>query len=86
LINQSRIDNHSHNQGEDFLPMYLCICNAITDHQARSRATASCSVAAFYRALGVKPKCGKCVPLVRELLDAEANSVESRQDACGAEG
>ncbi len=66
--------------------MYLCICNAITDRQARARGTASCSVAAFYRALGIKPKCGKCVPLIREMLDAEANSVESRQDTCGAEG
>lgn len=66
--------------------MYLCICNAITDHQARSHDSASgCSVAAFYRALGVKPKCGKCVPLVRELLDAQSNSTEDRQDTCRLE-
>jgi len=67
--------------------MYLCICNAITDHQARSHGTASrgCSVGAFYRALGVKPKCGKCVRGVREILDAEANSIKARQDNCGAE-
>jgi bacterioferritin-associated ferredoxin len=74
--------------------MYLCICNAITDRQARSRVSASCSVAAFYRALGVKPKCGKCVPQVREMLEAQSASSEARpdtcrdvcQDACGAEG
>jgi len=69
--------------------MYLCICNAITDRQARSHGSASCSVAAFYRALGVKPKCGKCVPLVREMLDANAVVRNSREDlcenACGAE-
>jgi bacterioferritin-associated ferredoxin len=69
--------------------MYLCICNAITDRQARSHRSASCSVAAFYRALGVKPKCGKCVPLVREMLDARSNPdealQESGQDACAAE-
>jgi bacterioferritin-associated ferredoxin len=69
--------------------MYLCICNAITDRQARSHRSASCSVAAFYRALGVKPKCGKCVPLVREMLDARSNPDEavedSCRDACGAE-
>lgn len=69
--------------------MYLCICNAITDRQARSHRSASCSVAAFYRALGVKPKCGKCVPLVREMLDARSNADEpvedGCQDACGAE-
>jgi bacterioferritin-associated ferredoxin len=68
--------------------MYLCICNAITDRQARSHGSASCSVAAFYRALGVKPKCGKCVPLVREMLDARSTDEavqDSCRDACGAE-
>jgi bacterioferritin-associated ferredoxin len=66
--------------------MYLCICNAITDRQARSHVTASgWSVAAFYRALGVKPKCGKCVPVVREMLDAQANAIEVRQDTCGVD-
>jgi bacterioferritin-associated ferredoxin len=74
--------------------MYLCICNAITDRQARAHQSEICSVAAFYRALGVKPKCGKCVPLVREMLEAKAGSRDSREDAyrkicqnvCGAEG
>jgi bacterioferritin-associated ferredoxin len=67
--------------------MYLCICNAITDRQARSQTSASCSVAAFYRALGVKPKCGKCVPLVREMLDARSSDARQNtcQDACSAE-
>lgn len=61
--------------------MYLCICNAITDRQARSQCTTSgCSVAAFYRALGVKPKCGKCVPLVREILDSQSNAMEASQN------
>jgi bacterioferritin-associated ferredoxin len=71
--------------------MYLCICNAITDRQARSHRAASggaagCSVSAFYRALGVKPKCGKCVRGIREMLDAKAVSGEARQDSCGVEG
>ncbi len=71
--------------------MYLCICNAITDRQARSHrapsgGTREYSVSAFYRALGVKPKCGKCVRGVREMLDANAVSGEARQDSCGVEG
>jgi bacterioferritin-associated ferredoxin len=74
--------------------MYLCICNAITDRQARAHQSDTCSVAAFYRALGVKPKCGKCVPLVREMLEAKAGSRDAREDdcreicqnVCGAEG
>lgn len=64
--------------------MYLCICNAITDRQARSQDTVpGCSVAAFYRTLGVTLKCGKCVPVVREILDAQSNSIEARQESCG---
>lgn len=64
--------------------MYLCICNAITDRQARSQGAASgCSVAAFYRTLGVTLKCGKCVPVLREILGAQSSAPEARHDACG---
>ncbi len=71
--------------------MYLCICNAITDRQARAHGaapagTAGYSVSAFYRALGVKPKCGKCARGVREMLDSEALSGDARHDSCGAAG
>jgi bacterioferritin-associated ferredoxin len=67
--------------------MYLCICNAITDREARPHATSSgCSVAAFYRTLGVKPQCGKCAPAMRQLLDsAPSASVDSRQDFSSVE-
>jgi len=62
------------------LNMFLCICNAITDRQARSHAnSSSCSVSSFYRALGVKPQCGKCVPAVRQMLDTAA--AEFRQES-----
>ncbi len=53
--------------------MYICICNGLTDRHARSQAKASfCSVAEFYRALGVKPKCGKCIRAVRGILESAA--------------
>jgi bacterioferritin-associated ferredoxin len=52
--------------------MYLCVCNTVTDRAVRAACAhvkADCpTVAAIYRALGVKPTCGKCVPLVRQLL------------------
>lgn len=49
--------------------MYVCICNAITDRDVRAQAQGECStVSAIYRSLGTKPKCGKCVPLVRQLM------------------
>ena len=49
--------------------MYICVCHAITDRDVRAQAQGECStVSMIYRSLGAKPKCGKCVPLVRQLL------------------
>jgi bacterioferritin-associated ferredoxin len=49
--------------------MYVCLCNGFTDRQVRSlAATAQGSVACVYRALGVRPQCGKCVPFVKGIV------------------
>jgi bacterioferritin-associated ferredoxin len=49
--------------------MYVCLCNAITDRDFRAHAAEENStVSAVYRSLGVKPKCGKCVPFVHHML------------------
>lgn len=49
--------------------MYICLCNAVTDRAIRHAAgTPGCSVSDVYRALGCAPKCGKCVPMVRDML------------------
>ena len=56
--------------------MYVCLCNAFTDRQVRAVCSAAgSSTAAVYCALGVKPKCGKCVPTVREILNEAANAL-----------
>jgi len=49
--------------------MYICLCNGITDRDIH-RVAAGCdgSVAQIYRGLGCAPQCGKCVPVVREML------------------
>jgi bacterioferritin-associated ferredoxin len=53
--------------------MYICLCNGFTDRQVRTiveeRAS---SVAQVYQALGCTPRCGKCVPVVREMLGRPA--------------
>jgi bacterioferritin-associated ferredoxin len=50
--------------------MYVCLCNALTDRDIRRVAgPADGSVAQVYRALGCAPRCGQCVPVVREMLD-----------------
>ncbi len=49
--------------------MYVCLCNGITDRDFRAHAAdENCTVSRVYRSLGTKPKCGKCVPYVRQLL------------------
>jgi bacterioferritin-associated ferredoxin len=49
--------------------MYVCLCNAITDRELCAHAeSADLTVSMVYRSLGAKPKCGKCVPYVRRLL------------------
>ena len=48
--------------------MYVCICNGFTDVQVRSVCEQQkCRVSEVYKALGCAPKCGKCVPTIREL-------------------
>jgi bacterioferritin-associated ferredoxin len=62
--------------------MYVCVCNAITDRDARAEAKVERTVAMIYRALGVKPQCGKCAPLLRQVL-RQAVEVRQQQPAPG---
>ena len=57
--------------------MYICLCNRLTDHQIISQSQGStCSVEALYQSLGVKLKCGKCLPIAREILEASIGTCE----------
>ena len=48
--------------------MYICLCNVLTDRDVRAGCDGAQSVSTVYRALGCEPRCGKCVPLVRQIL------------------
>ena len=49
--------------------MYVCLCNRITDSEIRCHgASPGCTPAAVYRAKGVAPRCGKCIPMVSAIL------------------
>jgi bacterioferritin-associated ferredoxin len=49
--------------------MYVCLCNGLTDRDVRAQtAGGGRSVAMVYQACGCQPQCGKCVPLVRQML------------------
>jgi bacterioferritin-associated ferredoxin len=49
--------------------MYVCLCNALTDRDLRLQiAGGAPTVSMVYQACGRKPRCGKCVPFVRQML------------------
>jgi bacterioferritin-associated ferredoxin len=49
--------------------MYVCLCHRLTDGQVKGIAkSAGGSVSAVHRAFGVRLQCGKCVPMMREIL------------------
>lgn len=56
--------------------MFVCICNAIRDHELRDAAGKCCGDAeSIYVALGRPPQCRQCID------DAEAIIAEARSHA-----
>lgn len=58
--------------------MYVCICNALKDRQLAAAANDARTVAQVFRRCGARPKCGKCLPDVAELIE------ERRETSGGA--
>ena len=50
--------------------MYVCVCNGLTSRQVESVAGECASAGHVYRSLGVKPRCGKCIPTIRDTMAA----------------
>ena len=50
--------------------MYVCVCNGLTTRQVRAAAATCSSTGGVYRALGVAPQCGKCIPSIRAIVAA----------------
>ena len=49
--------------------MYVCLCMAITDSQARAAVESGAeTVAAVLRACGSAKPCGGCTPTIRRLI------------------
>ncbi|MBI5163740.1 MAG: (2Fe-2S)-binding protein [Magnetospirillum sp.] len=58
--------------------MYVCLCHGFTDRQVKCalEAGAGGSTAAVYRHFECAPRCGKCVPLVRDMVRAARTDEE----------
>lgn len=65
--------------------MYVCLCHGLNDRQVRSAIDegGAGSAAQVYRHFDCKPRCGKCVPYVRDLVKA-AKGAET--GGCGGDG
>jgi bacterioferritin-associated ferredoxin len=60
-------------------PVYICICNAITEGQVKECARSGmCSVEELSMHLGVGTGCGRCRESAAELLQDFSQSAEAR--------
>ena len=51
-------------------PVYVCICNGVTDHDIRQVAEAGCrTVPELTMRTGCGASCGSCLDLAAQLLD-----------------
>lgn len=66
--------------------MYVCLCHGLNDRQVRAaiQEGGAGSVAQVYQHYELQPRCGKCVPYVRDMVrDATAPKGCGRcGDAC----
>ena len=53
--------------------MYICLCNALTDHHVHAAARAGATrPSEIYRACGCAVRCGTCAAAVRRVINETA--------------
>ncbi len=64
--------------------MYVCLCHGFTERQVKTAIEdgGAGSAAAVYRHFSCAPRCGKCVPYVRDMVKA-AGAPPSAGCGCG---
>jgi bacterioferritin-associated ferredoxin len=48
--------------------MYVCICNALKEAEARRVAPACDAAHEIYDQLGCAPRCGRCMPAMEDIM------------------
>jgi|HigsolmetaAR202D_1030399.scaffolds.fasta_scaffold01375_17 bacterioferritin-associated ferredoxin len=60
------------------LPVYVCICNGVTESDIRAAAAAGCtSVSELTMRTGCGACCGTCLDMARDLLEASRPSADA---------
>jgi bacterioferritin-associated ferredoxin len=98
-IQQGRAANNSHlaelaisyqpvggrrsRHGEDPTPMYVCLCNALTDRQVKQAAATAGTTkpSSVYAACGCRAQCGQCVKALLALLRGTDRAMPELQGA-----
>ncbi|MGF1456665.1 MAG: bacterioferritin-associated ferredoxin [Alphaproteobacteria bacterium] len=60
--------------------MYICICHALKERDVREvLSEGDLSIAGVYKKLGCRPRCGKCLGMMAEIVAAQgADETASR--------
>lgn len=65
--------------------MYVCICNALREKEIEAAAGDNvATVAEVFSRCGTRPRCGKCVPDVAQMIENVSN-LESGANKIAAE-
>lgn len=66
--------------------MYVCLCHGFTDRQVKSAIEdgGAGSTSAVYKHLSCAPRCGKCVPFVRDMVKSAKGCDGDGRCACAA--
>lgn len=64
--------------------MYVCICNALKDKELAAASGDARNVAEVFRRCGQRPKCGRCLPDVAQMIE-DARVVETGPQTVAAE-
>lgn len=49
--------------------MYVCICNALKDRELAAAAKEARNVGEVFRRCEARPRCGKCLPDVADMIE-----------------
>lgn len=70
------IDNHSHSWRNEnrsrylLAPMYVCLCNGVTEREIRQTASAGCrTMAELTMRTGCGAGCGSCICMATQLIE-----------------
>lgn len=64
--------------------MYVCICNALKDKELAAASDNARTVSEVFKRCGSRPKCGKCLPDVAEMIES-AREMENGAQTVAAE-